>query len=242
MSDLIDTTEMYLRTIFELEEEGIVPMRARIAERLGHSGPTVSQTVARMERDGLLHVSEDRHLELTDGGRAKATRVMRKHRLAERLLLDVIGLEWQYVHEEACRWEHVMSDRVERKLLDLLVDPRESPYGNPIPGLDELGGVEGLDFRDGVLPLTEALAVSVEARPGVPGPVREVVVRRIGEPLQSDATVLERLGRMGLRPGRRVAVRSDGTAVRVLLDGEEMEFSLADAQHVFVDRGNAVMP
>ena len=117
MSDLIDTTEMYLRTIFELQEEGIVPLRARIAERLGHSGPTVSQTVARMERDGLLHVSGDRHLELSADGPAKATRVMRKHRLAERLLVDVIGLEWEYVHEEACRWEHVMSERVERKLL-----------------------------------------------------------------------------------------------------------------------------
>src|SRR5512142_1601568 len=130
LSDVIDTTEMYLRTIFELEEEGIVALRARIAERLGHSGPTVSQTVARMERDGLLHVSGDRHLELTDAGRSKAMRVMRKHRLAERLLLDVIGLEWQYVHDEACRWEHVMSERVERKLVAMLDGARESPYGN----------------------------------------------------------------------------------------------------------------
>ena len=92
-----------------------------------------------MERDGLLHVTGDRHLELSADGRAKATRVMRKHRLAERLLVDVIGLEWEYVHEEACRWEHVMSERVERKLLELLDNPTESPYGNPIPGLEELG-------------------------------------------------------------------------------------------------------
>ncbi len=112
MTDLIDTTEMYLRTIYEVAEEGIIPLRARIAERLGHSGPTVSQTVARMERDGLVVVSGDRHLELTELGQAKATRVMRKHRLAERLLTDVIGLEWSYVHEEACRWEHVMSEQV----------------------------------------------------------------------------------------------------------------------------------
>ena len=87
VSDLIDTTEMYLRTIFELEEEGVVPLRARIAERLGQSGPTVSQTVARMERDGLLTVEGDRHLELSGPGRELATRVMRKHRLAECLLL-----------------------------------------------------------------------------------------------------------------------------------------------------------
>src|SRR5690606_4950312 len=139
MTDLIDTTEMYLRTILELEEENIVPLRARISERLGHSGPTVSQTVGRMERDGLVVVSGDRHLELTVTGRRKAVHVMRKHRLAERLLSDVIGLEWEFVHEEACRWEHVMSEQVERKLLAMLDHPTESPYGNPIPGLDELG-------------------------------------------------------------------------------------------------------
>src|SRR5690625_5340143 len=85
---------MYLKSIYELEEEGVVPLRARIAERLQQSGPTVSQTVARMERDGLLHVDADRHLELTEEGRMAATRVMRKHRLVERLLVDVIGLEW----------------------------------------------------------------------------------------------------------------------------------------------------
>lgn len=139
MSGLIDTTEMYLRTILELEEEGVVPMRARIAERLDQSGPTVSQTVARMERDGLVTVAGDRHLELTADGRQLATRVMRKHRLAECLLVDVIGLEWEQVHAEACRWEHVMSEAVERRVLDLLRHPTESPYGNPIPGLEELG-------------------------------------------------------------------------------------------------------
>ena len=132
MKDLVDTTEMYLRTIFELDEEGIAPMRARIAERLGHSGPTVSQTVARMERDGLLRVGDDRHLVLSEDGRQLATRVMRKHRLAERLLTDVIGLDWELVHAEACRWEHVISENVERRLLELLdrgagPDPGDGP-------------------------------------------------------------------------------------------------------------------
>ncbi|EHN72377.1 iron repressor, partial [Streptomyces coelicoflavus ZG0656] len=139
MSRLIDTTEMYLRTVLELEEAGVVPLRARLAEHLDQSGPTVSQTVARMERDGLLRLATDRHLELTDAGRRLATRVMRKHRLAECLLVDVIGLEWEQVHAEACRWEHVMSEAVERRLLRLLRHPTESPYGNPIPGLEELG-------------------------------------------------------------------------------------------------------
>ena len=148
MNDLIDTTEMYLRTIFELEEEGIVPLRARIAERLHQSGPTVSQTVARMERDGLLTVEGDRHLQLSDEGRQLATAVMRKHRLAECLLVDVIGLDYADVHEEACRWEHVMSEAVERKLLTLLGNPSVSPFGNPIPGLDALRGERAARRRD----------------------------------------------------------------------------------------------
>ena len=141
VNDLIDTTEMYLRTIFELEEEGIVPLRARIAERLSQSGPTVSQTVARMQRDGLLVVSDDRHLELTDLGRERATAVMRKHRLAERLLLDVIGLDWQDVHVEACRWEHVMSEQVEQRLIALLGHPIDVPIRQPDPGSG--GAAEG---------------------------------------------------------------------------------------------------
>ncbi|MDU6927847.1 MAG: metal-dependent transcriptional regulator, partial [Dermabacter sp.] len=109
VTDLIDTTEMYLKTVFELLELGITPMRARIAERLHQSGPTVSQTVARMERDGLLFLDDERVIHLSIEGERIATGVMRKHRLAERHLIDVIGLEYSKVHEEACRWEHVMS-------------------------------------------------------------------------------------------------------------------------------------
>ena len=145
MADLIDTTEMYLKTILELEEDGVTPLRARIVDRLGHSGPTVSQTVARMERDGLLHVMGDRRLELTEEGRSRATEVLRKHRLAERLLLDVIGMEWAQVHDEACRWEHVMSDAVEARLVELLHDPSVDPYGNPLPGVGESGRLQSAE-------------------------------------------------------------------------------------------------
>jgi DtxR family transcriptional regulator, Mn-dependent transcriptional regulator len=228
LSDLIDTTEMYLRTIFELEEEGIVALRARIAERLGHSGPTVSQTVARMERDGLLHVSGDRHLELTEAGRRKAMRVMRKHRLAERLLLDVIGLEWQFVHEEACRWEHVMSERVERKLFAMLGGVLESPYGNPIPGLDELGGPDAVapGFRDGVRSLTDALAATP-----VPG---RLVVRRLGETIQTDADLMARLAAAGVMPGSGVSATRQGDTLSIRGEAGEISVPLAVATHVFV--------
>ncbi|MBA4607073.1 MULTISPECIES: metal-dependent transcriptional regulator [Aeromicrobium] len=228
MSELIDTTEMYLRTIFELEEEGIIPLRARIAERLHQSGPTVSQTVARMERDGLLTVEGDRHLELSERGRSLATRVMRKHRLAERLLTDVIGLEIEYVHEEACRWEHVMSEQVERRLVALLGHPTESPYGNPIPGLGELGEVvRPAEFLDGVESLLTA-AVGTE-------PVR-VVVRRIAEELQKDTEVMSVLRRVGALPGNDVLASRGHDGLVVARQSETAEIDAEAAAHIFVSR------
>jgi DtxR family Mn-dependent transcriptional regulator len=219
VNDLIDTTEMYLRTIFELEEEGIVPLRARIAERLHQSGPTVSQTVARMERDGLLTVEGDRHLQLSESGRALATAVMRKHRLAECLLVDVIGLDYADVHEEACRWEHVMSEAVERKLLALLDNPTVSPFGNPIPGLDALGGETSAVLDSLTLLSTTATAEG-----------RRITVRRISEQLQEDAALLRRLADQGVRPGATMVARTvNGT---VTLDGVALPPGVA--QHVFV--------
>ncbi|MFP5021972.1 metal-dependent transcriptional regulator [Pseudonocardia phyllosphaerae] len=207
MNDLIDTTEMYLRTIYELEEEGVVPLRARIAERLQQSGPTVSQTVARMERDGLVVVAGDRHLELTDEGRGRAVSVMRKHRLAERLLIDVIGLEWELVHAEACRWEHVMSEDVERKLLHLLDKPTVSPYGNPIPGLEELEmGAEEASAASSVPPTLEVGLQRLDelARRGG----GSVEIRRIAEHVQMDADLMSELKLAGIIPGNVVDVGS----------------------------------
>ena len=213
MNDLIDTTEMYLRTIYDLEEEGVVPLRARIAERLEQSGPTVSQTVSRMERDGLLHVAGDRHLELSEKGRSLAIAVMRKHRLAERLLVDVIGLPWEDVHAEACRWEHVMSEDVERRLVHVLDNPTVSPFGNPIPGLAELG-VDPTIYGDHVnlVRLTELPA-------GQPVPV---VVRQLTEHVQGDVDLITRLKDAGVVPNARVTVEAhpDG-GVAIVIPGHE---------------------
>ncbi len=225
MNDLIDTTEMYLRTIFELEEEGVVPLRARIAERLRQSGPTVSQTVARMERDGLLTVEGDRHLQLSDEGRRLATAVMRKHRLAECLLVDVIGLDYADVHEEACRWEHVMSEAVERKLLTLLGNPTASPFGNPIPGLDELRGDQPLGGETSAVLDSLTLLSSTATPEG-----RPVVVRRISEQLQEDTSLLRELAEQGVRPGATMVARlAEGS---VTLDGRPLRVGVA--QHLFV--------
>jgi DtxR family Mn-dependent transcriptional regulator len=229
VTDLVDTTEMYLRTILDLEEESIIPLRARISERLGHSGPTVSQTIARMERDGLVVVSGDRHLELTDEGRQRATHVMRKHRLAERLLADVIGLDWAFVHDEACRWEHVMSEQVELRLLEMLDHPRESPYGNPIPGLDELGDAPAGSFMDGVRSIVLATEGTDQIAVGV--------IRRLGEPVQFEPELLHQLRSAGVMPGRTARVQRAGAYVAVRVDGEDEGIELPPevAQHIYID-------
>ncbi len=214
MNDLIDTTEMYLRTIYDLEEEGVVPLRARIAERLEQSGPTVSQTVSRMERDGLLHVAGDRHLELTEKGRALAIAVMRKHRLAERLLVDVIGLPWEEVHAEACRWEHVMSEDVERRLVQVLDHPTTSPFGNPIPGLSELG--VGANLAGG----GDANLVRLTELPS--GFPVAVVVRQLTEHVQGDAELIARLKEAGVVPNARVTVEAnDNGGVNIVIPGHQ---------------------
>ncbi|GAA4898791.1 DtxR family iron (metal) dependent repressor [Stackebrandtia albiflava] len=222
-TDLVDTTEMYLRTILELEEEGVAPLRARIAERLSQSGPTVSQTVARMQRDGLLNVLGDRHLELTADGRARAVSVMRKHRLAELLLVDVIGMSYEDAHDEACRWEHVMSDAVEQKVFALLKQPTHSPYGNPIPGLEALGATAAAGTPD---PSERHLATD-----GLPATVR---VTRLCESVQTDANVLHELHQAGVNPGAVVTVEHQGDQVMLTHDSHSTKLSLQDASRVFV--------
>ena len=239
---LIDTTEMYLRTVFELEEEGIVPLRARIAERLSQSGPTVSQTVARMERDGLLHVAGDRQLALSETGRMLAMRVMRKHRLAECLLVSVIKLPWEEVHIEACRWEHVISESVELRLFELLGHPARCPHGNIIPGLDELvagqaavpaapGGTGGPGCPDE--PMTDAVREADET-------VRATVTR-ITEHVQSDLVLMLKLKRAGIQPGREVLLGAVEGGVRVcggvgVDDVPSADLPAEVASHVFVSR------
>lgn len=224
MSDLIDTTEMYLRTVFELMEEGVPPLRARIAERLHQSGPTVSQTVARMERDGLLHVTQDRSIVLTDRGYELAEAVMRKHRLAERLLTDVIGLDWELVHDEACRWEHVISDAVEERLMTILDSPLESPYGNPIPGLSKFGGDSAPEFRAGAAPLTELVP---------DGQLVRIKLVRMSENAQARPELLHQLTMAGIQPGTDFSARQTRTGIILQGPGGQFELPFDMAERLF---------
>jgi DtxR family Mn-dependent transcriptional regulator len=188
-----------------------------------------------MERDGLLHVAGDRQLSLSDTGRTLATRVMRKHRLAECLLVGVIGLPWEEVHVEACRWEHVMSEQVERRLVELLDYPVCCPHGNAIPGLGELEvPADAADRaeaagKEAVEPMDKAAAEHA-------GPA---VVRRISEQVQSDANLMLKLRHSGIQPGREVTLAKTDDGVRVTSDGGAgsitAELPRRVAAHVFVD-------
>ena len=215
MTPLIDATEMYLRTVWELEEERITPIRARLVERLGLSAPAVSETVARLEEEGLMRIGADRTLALTDKGRELATSVMRKHRLAELLLTEVIGMDWAHVHNEACRWEHVISDAAEARIAAVLGDPAVCPYGNPIPGSDTPPE-----------PI-ELLTMADAARQG-----DQVVVQRISERLQSDVDALSFIRNHDLLPGRTLALSED--AGTVVVDGGRVRVPSAVAELVYV--------
>lgn len=219
MRDLVDTTEMYLRTIYELEEEGITPLRARIAERLEQSGPTVSQTVARMERDGLLHVRTDRSLDLTPHGRELATNVMRKHRLAERLLTDVLGLDIHQVHDEACRWEHVMSEEVEKRLVAVLEDSTRSPFGNPIPGLAQLGATPSeVDLGTRAIDLPK-------------GEETPATIIQINEVLQADSSTFHALHSSGIYVGAEVTVVNNNGSITLSTPGGKKVELVDDLAH-----------
>jgi DtxR family Mn-dependent transcriptional regulator len=189
VAEFHDTTEEYLEAILEIEEEGTVPIRARLVERLGLSAPAVSETVNRLVDHGYAELLDDRSLRLTEKGRDVATSIVRRHRLAERLLVDVIGLEWEKVHKEADRWEHAISADVEEKLVLLLGDPATCPHGNPIPGSGHK--VEG--------------PASVPLSQMQPGPV---VVRRISEKLEIDDEAIRFLAGAELTPGSNAVVLS----------------------------------
>ncbi|MDQ1710544.1 MAG: DtxR family transcriptional regulator, Mn-dependent transcriptional regulator [Frankiaceae bacterium] len=198
MGDFHPATEEYLETIWELEESGISPIRARIVERLGVSAPSVSETVARLEREGYLTLDSGKVMQLTETGRSYARSMVRRHRLAERLLVDVLHVPWHQVHEEACRLEHAISESLEQHLVALLGDPGCCPHGNPIPG----------SVNDpGPLPLEKLSSVAAGA---------SVIITRIDEVLENKPEGLLLLEKNALLPGAEVTVRAtDGAMVTV---------------------------
>ncbi len=185
--------EEYLETIHDLSEEGTTVIQARLAERLGHSAPAVSEMIRRLRDEGYVDV-RGRSLLLTSEGRSVAEKVVRKHRLAERLLTDIIGLPWEKAHTEAGRWEHVISDEVEARLVEILGHPTTCPHGNPIPGTK--------------VPERTLVALS-DAKSG-----DHVRLERVTEQVEIDLPTLRYLSEHGFIPGVEAVVASrapDGT-------------------------------
>ncbi len=185
----------YLEAIFEMAEERIPPVQARLAEWMGVSPASVSEAVKRLTRDGLLRVT-DRKLEFTEEGESLAVVLVRRHRLAEHFLIRIVGLPWHKAHEEAERWERVISDDVEARMLDILGDPATCPHGNPIPG-----SAHRVDYS-GLVPLKDV------------SPGGRAVLRRLTEDLELELEVMRFFEESGLMPGARIEVVSlapDGT-------------------------------
>lgn len=191
--------EEYCECIFELHEDDVAVIQARIAERLQVSRPAVSEMIRRMDTEGLI--TTDGTIKLTVKGEALAQQVVRRHRLAERFLTDLLGLSWADAHHEAGKWEHVMSDAVETAMNRVLGNPTTCPHGNPIPG-------SSYDAPD-MAPLAQ-LAVGAS-----------FTVARIPEELEFAPGLLDFLQDASILPGRtgRVTAASPDGTVTVEIDG-----------------------
>jgi DtxR family transcriptional regulator, iron-dependent repressor len=207
--------EEYCECIYELAEDDVDVIQARIADRLQVSRPAVSEMMRRLETEGLI--TTDPGIKLTSAGVQLAERVVRRHRLAERFLCDLLGLPWAEAHHEAGKWEHVMSEHVEAAMNRLLGNPTTCPHGNPIPGSNYVEGVSR--------PLAD---VGVGDR---------FVVRRITEELEFTPGLLEYLEASSLQPGRKgllTAASPDGT-LNVEIDGRHVGVGAFASARILVD-------
>ncbi len=195
--------EEYCETIFELREDDVDVIQARIVERLQVSRPAVSEMIRRLEAESLVTITGTR-IDLTANGLALAQSVVRRHRLAERFLTDLLGLSWADAHHEAGKWEHVMSDAVEAAMDRVLGSPTTCPHGNPIPG-----------SRYSAPNSTPLSSLSVG---------QEFVVNRITEELEFTPGLLDYLEEASIQPGRSgvlTASSPDGT-LTVQIDGRHV--------------------
>lgn len=210
--------EEYCEAIYELKEDDVNVIQARIAERLEVSRPAVSEMIRRMESEGLVKV-DGTTIGLTPDGARLAERVVRRHRLAERFLTDVLGLSWADAHTEAGRWEHVISDAVEAAMVRVLDDPTTCPHGNPIPGTDYRPPAA---VRMDTLDVGEAFTVS-----------------RIPEELEFTEGLLEYLEGGGVQPGRAgtiTAASPDGTTT-VEIEGNHVGIGSFASARILVTKG-----
>ena len=207
--------EEYCEAIFELREDDVDVIQARIAERLMVSRPAVSEMIKRLESEGLVDIAKG-HITLTAGGQRLAERTVRRQRLAERFLTDILGLSWAFAHKEAGKWEHIISEPVEAAIVRVLGDPTTCPHGNPIPGADYVVP----DY----LPLSDVKVGSA------------FTVGRIPEELEFTPGLLEFLEESSLRPGCVgvvTAASPDGT-LTIEIDGRHVGVGAFASERIMV--------
>ena len=216
---LSETAEHYLEAIYYIDHEGEVARPGGLADWLGVSAPTVTLAVHRLARDGWLEVAPDRSLTLTAAGEGVASTIVRRHRILERWLVDVLGLDWAAADREAALMAHGVSETVVPRLDEQLAHPRSCPHGNPIPGRGEV--------PDGLVRLDQ-LALGVPA-----------VVVRISEVAEHEAPqLLHLLHQLAIMPGRSVALRTRGSTMGVDVDGRQLQVDCAAARTVWVVVGD----
>jgi DtxR family Mn-dependent transcriptional regulator len=214
------TVEDYLQAIYSLEGEGETVISARLARRMRVTPPTAWATVRRMVRDNLVTLDNKKVIRLTPRGHELAEDIVKRHRLAERFLCNVLGLGWAEVHEEAHHFEHAITPRLEARIFALAGNPTTCPHGSPIPGT---GGKMAPD-----LALLDSLATGEEA-----------TVEFISEELEEDLELLRYLERGGITPGSRVRVVEVAPYTGVVIverDGAQVPLGLPIAAKIRVRR------
>jgi DtxR family transcriptional regulator, Mn-dependent transcriptional regulator len=208
----------YLEALYEMAEEGIPTVQARLAEWLGVTPASVSEAVKRLVRDGMVD-NRGRRLAFTSDGEQAAERLVRRHRLAEQFLIRIMGLPWHQAHEEAQRWERAISDQVEERIVAMLDDPPTCPHGNPIPGSSH-----AVDHS--------RLVALRDTEVG-----KRVVLRRLTEDLELDLSVMRFFEESGLMPGADIGIRQvapDGT-MSLDVGGQSVALGAHLADNLWVD-------
>ncbi|HVB73094.1 MAG TPA: metal-dependent transcriptional regulator [Ktedonobacteraceae bacterium] len=223
------TVEEYLETIYNMSAEDEVVIGARLAEKFRVSAPTVTEMLKRLVRDGYISMDNKRVVRLTEAGYEAAEAVLRRHRLTERFLVDMLGMQWHQVHEEACRLEHFISGAVEARVVDSLHYPTTCPHGNPIPGL--VPGARTYLKDQGALRLA-AIEVGQQA-----------TILCISEVVEDEEALLLYLHEKGLTPEMRLTVLAHDAPVeakeesfRLEVDGRDVCISKAVAAKIWVTK------
>jgi len=221
--------EEYLETIYNMEMEGETVIGARLAEKFRVKAPTVTEMLQRLERAGYVTLDAQRHVTLTASGVELAESVLRRHRLTERFLTDMLGMQWHTVHEEACRLEHYISGAVEERVIASLDHPTTCPHGNPIPGY--VPDARGYLARVGARRLTEAENA----------PVRILCVSEV---IEDEEETIRQMHERGLTPGTAITWHGETSEAGAVLlpDGQRVTIPRALARALWVIPADAVMP